>query len=86
MPSLDPQSPQQGILANTTTGIQGFVEATVLETHFKLGVFFPSYTRVSLRIQRVLDSLSHSASRTDKHISFDLIHRRTFPAGFLGRQ
>ena len=40
MPSLDPQWPQQGMLANTPAGIQAFVEANVLETHFKLGDFF----------------------------------------------
>ena len=40
MPSLDPQWPQQGMLANTPAGIQAFVEANMLETHFKLGDFF----------------------------------------------
>jgi hypothetical protein len=40
MPCLDPQTPQDGVQTNKAAGIQGFVEAYVLETHFRVGVFF----------------------------------------------
>jgi hypothetical protein len=39
MACLDPQTPQQGVLANKTAGIQGFVEANLLETRFRVGVY-----------------------------------------------
>jgi hypothetical protein len=51
MPCLDPQTPQDGVLANKAAGIQGFVEANMLETHFRVGVFLP-YTRVAQSLSR----------------------------------
>jgi hypothetical protein len=35
MPSLDPQTPRQGILTNKTAAIQGFVEANLLEAYLR---------------------------------------------------
>jgi len=47
MPCLDPQTQKDGVLTNKTAGIQVFVEANMLETHFRAGVFL-SYTRVNI--------------------------------------
>jgi hypothetical protein len=46
MPCLDPQMQQEGVLMKKTAEIQGFVEANMLETHFRAGGFFLSHTRV----------------------------------------
>jgi hypothetical protein len=43
MPCLDLQTPQDGVLTNKTAGIQGFVEANVPETHFRVGFFNPTH-------------------------------------------
>ena len=37
MPCLDPEMQQEGVLMNKTAEIQGFVEANMLETHFRAG-------------------------------------------------
>jgi hypothetical protein len=39
IPCLDPQTPQQEILTNKLAGILGFVEANLLETHFRVWVY-----------------------------------------------
>jgi hypothetical protein len=45
MPCLDPQTPQGKALTNKTAGIQGFVEASMLETHSRVrGFFYPTGT------------------------------------------
>jgi hypothetical protein len=43
MPYLDPQTPQEGVLTNKTAGIQDFVEAKVLKTHFRPRGFYPTH-------------------------------------------
>ena len=47
MPCLDPQMPKDGVLMNKTAGIQGFVEVDMLETHFKVRVFFILHTSIA---------------------------------------
>jgi hypothetical protein len=55
MPCLDPQTPKDEVLTNKTAGIQGFVEANMLETHFRAGVFFyPTHEYVLSRSQEAL--------------------------------
>jgi hypothetical protein len=57
MPCLDPQTPKDGVLTNKTAGIQGFVEAGMLETHFRAGVFFILHTSSQL-----INAMNHTGS------------------------